>query len=364
MTAPARMLRRVLTAVAVALALLALPGAAAAAGRPTLVPLQDRAPAATAFADRVLEDAPARAAGSPGPTRSYDAGDGTMIPITVSGRLEGDPSLAAGYATFLGSLPHGRELARLRVWIVPSADVAADCGAADVEVLACYIAGARRMIVPGDGTEAPDGVTTSFVIAHEYGHHVAAFRSNAPFGALAFGPKRWASYERVCARTLAGRLFPGDEGEHYASNPGEGWAETFAHLVYPKVRWDYTPLLEPTAGSLAAARADVLDPWSGPRRRTFRGRFSPGGAVRKRFGLAVSLDGALEVRLSGPRRAQYDLRLVSDGHTLARSSARGSADRAGLRAACRSSRGAETLSLQVIRRSGSGPFRLTARYAG
>jgi hypothetical protein len=359
MTTLTRMTRSALALAA--LALLALPAAAQARATPRLVALEDRAPTATSFPDRVLRHAPASAAQA-GTTRSYDAGDGTMIPITVASTLGGDTSLAQTYATFLGSLPHGSELGRLRVRIVPASEVPSDCGAPGQDVLACYIAGARRMIVPGDMHQS-GGVTTSFVIAHEYGHHVAAYRSNAPFSALDFGPKRWASYEHVCARTLAGRLHPGDEGDHYAANPGEGWAETYAHLVYPRVRWFYTRLLKPDAGSLAAAREDVLDPWTGPTTKRFAGTL-PSGASKRSFRLKVSLDGALAIRLAGPKGAQYDLRLRSHGSSFAHTSARGSDDRLALRAACRTTSGTETVTIQVLRRSGSGPFRLSARYPG
>jgi hypothetical protein len=344
------------------LALLAVPAGAQARAKPRLVALEDRAPTTTRFSDRVLEHAPASAAEA-STTRSYDAGDGTMIPITVSSELGGDASPAQSYATFLGTLPHGAELAKLRVRIVPAKEVPSDCGAPGQDVLACYIAGARRMIVPGDQHSSSDGVTTSFVIAHEYGHHVAAYRSNAPFSALDFGPKRWSSYERVCSRTLRGKLYPGDEGDHYAANPGEGWAETFAHLVYPKVRWFYTPLLKPDAAALAAALQDVLDPWTGPVTKRFHGTIASGTAKRS-FRLKVALDGALSVKLSGPKGAQYDLRLRSSGDTFAHTSAKGSDDRISLRAACRTTSGPETVTIQVLRRSGSGPFRLTARYAG
>jgi hypothetical protein len=360
MTTLTRMTRFALAVAA--LALLAVPASAQARATPRLVALEDQAPTATSFPDRVLQRAPARAAQA-GTTSSYDAGDGTLIPITVSSALGGDASLAQTYATFLGSLPHGAELARLRVRIVPAAEVPADCGAPGQDILACYVAGVRRMIVPGDQHASSGGVTTSFVIAHEYGHHVAAYRSNAPFSALDFGPKRWSSYEHVCARTLAGKLYPGDEGNHYAANPGEGWAETYAHLVYPKVHWFYTRLLKPDAGALTAARADVLAPWTGPATKRFAGTL-PSGAAKQSFRLKVSLDGALAIRLAGPKGAQYDLRLRSHGSSFAHTSAKGSDDKLALRAACRTTSGPETVTIQVLRRSGSGPFRLTARYAG
>ena len=148
------------------------------------------------------------------------------------------------------------------------------------------------------------------------------------------------------------------------ANPGEAWAESYAHLTYPDVEWDFTRLLAPSVGSLAAARADVADPWSQGVTRTFRGGFGAGAATVRRFRFKVRLDGAMAVRLAGPAGAQYDLRLSAGGQRFARSRARGSQDRVTLRAACRTERGAETVTATVLRRSGSGPFRLTASYAG
>ena len=83
------------------------------------------------------------------------------------------------------------------------------------------------MDTPGGQIAAESGgATTSYVVAHEYGHHIAANCSDAPFPAIAYGPKYRASEELVCARTLAGRLAPGDEGSRYGSNPAEACAET------------------------------------------------------------------------------------------------------------------------------------------
>ncbi|HEY6696564.1 MAG TPA: hypothetical protein VI006_27170 [Solirubrobacteraceae bacterium] len=124
------------------------------------------------------------------------------------------------------------------------------------------------------------------------------------------GPKYWASEELVCARTLAGRLAPGDEGSRYGSNPGEAWAETYAQVSYPGVAWSVHPAARPTAASLAAARKDVLTPWTGPRTTTFRGALGP-SATRRSFRIRPHLDGEARFRLHGPARANYDLRISS-----------------------------------------------------
>ena len=57
----------------------------------------------------------------------------------------------------------------------------------------------------------------------------------APFGAAVdWGTERWASLENVCQGKRSGRLYPGDEGSHYFEDPGEAFAEAFAHLPLPR----------------------------------------------------------------------------------------------------------------------------------
>ena len=51
--------------------------------------------------------------------------------------------------------------------------------------------------------------------------------SNAPWDAIDWGPKRWASAANVCARVTRKEAYPGDEGSNYARNPGEAWAEVY-----------------------------------------------------------------------------------------------------------------------------------------
>jgi hypothetical protein len=315
------------------------------------------AAAAQPFKDRVITGAVAHASKIQGTTQRYPTADGLSITVTLASTYTGDPAVAQTYATYLGTLPHGPELADLRLVVVPSAEVDTACGGKPGDgILACYGDSDQTMIVPVD-QPADSTIPVNYVIAHEYGHHIAAHRSNAPLPALDFGPKRWASYELVCSRTIHGQLVPGDQGANYLSNPGEAWAETYAHLVFPDVPWRFTPLLKPTAGSLAAAASDVAQPWVQRTSTTFT------GTGTHTFKLPLTLDGAFTLQLSGPAKANYDLVLRSGAKTLTRTTRPDSRDRINYPVACRDRR-TETLSIMVIRRSGSGPFTLKASYAG
>ena len=72
------------------------------------------------------------------------------------------------------------------------------------------------------GETLPDGTTPEEVVRHEYGHHIALYRSNTPWRAIDWGPKHWASPADICARVARGEAFPGRRGRHYAQNPGRG----------------------------------------------------------------------------------------------------------------------------------------------
>ena len=322
------------------------------------------AASAEPFHDRVLTGKKtARAAqASQGSTQDYATADGTLIPVTLAPSYTGDPAIAQTYATFLGTLPHGPELASLRVTVVPSTEMASACGADEGDedadaILACYGAGDRTMIVPGDQAQGSD-YSVDYVIAHEYGHHIAAHRSNAPLQALDFGPKRWSSYELVCKNTEDGRLAPGDQSEYYRMNPGEAWAEAYARLTFPNQAWTFTPLLRPTQGSTLAVQADVLQPWDKRQTQTFT------GTGTRSFKLPITLDGAFTLQLDGPARTNYDIVVKSGNKVVDRTSKRNSSDRIHYRIACRDRR-TENLKITVVRRSGEpGPYTLTAKYAG
>jgi hypothetical protein len=215
------------------------------------------------------------------------------------------------------------------------------------------------MVVPGEQIE--EGLPTNYVVAHEYGHHIAHHRANPPFDALDYGPKRWASVKNVCHEALAGRLAPGDEGDLYRANPGEAWAETYAQLTYPLRQWRYSDLLRPTPAGNWAAALDVTQPWRPPRPQTFRGRLGPFDP-QDRVAFRLELDGPLRVRLDGPRAANFDLVVRAGGRVEGRTRAPASSDRVGWQAAC--VRNPETVSVTVRRRSGAGRYVLRVTSAG
>src|SRR3954451_4227834 len=316
------------------------------------------AASAEPFKDKVITGAIAHASKIDGTTHMYPTGDGSIsIPVTLASTYTGDPAVAQTYATFLGTLPHGPELASLKVIVVPSSEVATDCGGQPSDgILACYGSDDQTMIVPGDQAAGSD-ISVDYVITHEYGHHIADHRSNAPLAAIDFGPKRWSSYELVCSQTIKGKLAPGDEGENYRANPGEAWAETYARLVFPTEAWRFTSLLKPTSGSLLAAMPDVSQPWTSRVSTTFTGRGT------KTFRLPLTLDGAFTLQLRGPKSANYDIVVKSGGKVEDRTKKASSSDRIHYRIACRDRR-TETLAITVVRRSGSGSYTLKATYAG
>jgi hypothetical protein len=357
-----RMLRG--TLVLAVIAVLALPASALA--RPQAQPLRDVAPLGGLFKDRVLTSGSRVARASlAGTWRSYSLKDGSTVSAAISDRYANtlDTNVAKSYVDFLDSLEHGNELSSLRLFLAPPDEVQAECGGQD-GVLACYDSRTKVMVVPGQEPDTgASGVTASYVVAHEYGHHIAASRSNHPFRAFSFGPKYWASYERVCDRALHGLLAPGNEAQFYLSNPGEGWAETYAQLRYPQVDWQYNPIMKPDAGAFEAARKDVVTPWTANAAKVFRGTFGRFGSRTKRFTFDLNLDGALQVRLKGPRKANYNLVASSNGRSEGRTSNSGSRDSLNYEAACRED-AVEQVTVTVKRVSGTGPFTLRVSYAG
>ena len=338
------------------------------AGAATLAPLGDSASAtgsqrsAPRFRDRVIKRSPrARIAQN---SRVYVTPDGLPIQVTISSSYRDDANARAGaqsYVDFLASRVHGSELGRLRMFIGTQQEISEACGGSDV--LACYADSETRMYVPGDRPASNGLYTREYVLTHELGHHIAHFRRNDPFDAPAFGAKYWSSYKHVCSRVDGRQLFVNAGARHYLEDAGEGWADGYAHLHYPNVPWQYSPLMRPDAGTFAAIRRDVLQPWSGPRTRTFRGSLV-GGRRTASILLRQSLDGTVNLRLSGPRGADFQIDVLKGSRVLVRTRSAGSSDSfSGL--FCRSaSESTASLRLRVRRLTGAGSFALRIRYPG
>jgi hypothetical protein len=287
--------------------------------------------------------------------RTYLTASADAQPVAVFRSSAPDPAADQALVDFLGSLVHGRELGGLRVHVGAPTEINEICGGG--RVVACYAVGSSRMYVPD---RAVAGAPVEYVLAHEYGHHIASWRSNAPWDADAWGPKYWASTMRVCTYVRKRQLFPGNQGAHYLDDPGEGFADSYAHLSQPHVPWQFNALMAPTDAAFKAIRRDVLRPWTGPRTRTFHRRFGPGRRARS-FQLRLRLDGNVQVALRGRPglRAQVELR----GRNFATAETLGAARRGFGVEWCRR-QPMETVRVIVRRRAGAGPFALRVSWPG
>ena len=253
-----------------------------------------------------------------------DDGSGMTVAISVTEACEQscDAAEPQAIANFLGTLIHGSEMELLTVQLDAPFQIDYDCGyGAD----ACYYPGESKIVLSGDASPSTDGASREFVLAHEYGHHVANHRpSPAPFpAAIDWGPPHWATVESVCRRARAGTVFPGNEGAHYFSDPGEAFAESFARLRFPdaEVGWSYMPALKPDAAAFQAIREDTLEPWLGRSSFLLAGRVPPrqaGAAVRS---LRTPLDGEVSLRPTHVRR-RYRLSLLGPSGRVLRSTQR------------------------------------------
>jgi hypothetical protein len=277
---------------------------------------------------------------------SYPTGDhyGTYVQIQVSDSYPVDQALPQDWATYLGTLVHGRELAHLTLNLVPLSSVQSLCGA---QALACYDPQRQEIFAsPEDQLNSPPAKE---IVTHEYGHHLANNSSDAPWQALDYGTKRWSSYENICAKAAAGTASPGDEGSNYFQNSGEAFAESYRVLNLQKqgqtnISWEIVAQsFFPDATALALLEQDITTPWAGPTASTLHGSF--GSGVVRTFKVQTQLDGAFSAHLISPTKAKMRLALYN-GSTLVQSGTNIRYEICGQR----------TLTLKVERLSGGGTF--------
>jgi hypothetical protein len=309
---------------AFAVAALLLPASPAGAGARTqkLVRGSALAGAHGQVRDRiVLKPARAAQAALSGWGGTYLASTGDHVTVYSSLSYPVDDAVNQAYADFLAGLVHGSELSHVRTYFAPLAEVGSICGD---EADGCYFPDTQQLVAIGEDDQY---ATVEEVLTHEYGHHVARNRVNTPWEAIAWGTKRWASYENVCARSKAGTAFPGDEAENYLRNPGESFAESFLQLNearagLARTPWFYDPGFQPDDAALAAIEADVIQPWTAATTTTWSGRLARAGAAATRA-LATPLDGVLTLRLKAPAGSKLSLydthgKLVASSRTAVR----------------------------------------------
>jgi hypothetical protein len=295
-------------------ALLGAP-AAVAGGRPLESPTLRPGLGSLAGVTRLLASSPRHLSSASWWGGTYTVPDGQRISLYISTSYPQVDAIAQQWVSFFGGLPHGAELSAAKVYIAPLDEVAELCYSD--EVVGCY--GGQELVTVGDSGA---GYAPASIAAHEYGHHIAANRSNAPWQALDWGTKRWASAMGICTRVATGMAFPGDEGANYSLNPGEGFAESYRVLAETggaAVASDWPivdPSFRPTPDALAAVREDIFHPWTGPTSTTVRGKFlrrSRSWSTQ----LATPLDGDLRLRVTVAHGGADDVTLLSgDGRTV------------------------------------------------
>lgn len=241
----------------------------------------------------------------------YQAG-GMAIRIFASPKFEPNPVLDQAWAAFFAGLPQAGDAASMVVYFVTPPEMTAICSS---RAAACYSPSDNLMILTGDST-AVDNTPIEEVAAHEFAHHIANRRSNDPWRAVDWGPKRWATEAGICPGVLAKRFFPGNQGSRYAKDPGEGWAETYRVSAGGDASsWEIVDsVFFPRAGAREAALLDAREPWAGNTKQSWTTKVSGGAPPTRKFQIRTPLDGRFEVRSASSPGLNIDLFIrSSDG---------------------------------------------------
>jgi hypothetical protein len=292
---------------------------------------------------------------------TFTASTGEQVNINVSDSYPVDAARAQHWADFFASLLHGSELSAVHVYLAPLDEVQQFCGQA---ALACYSPNQDLLVAPGD--DPSSDLSAEAVVTHEYGHHVANNRSDAPWQAIDYGTKRWSSYMQVCAKTASGELFPGAEQDaRYQLNPGEGFAESYRVLNERRLGVVESPwqvvsqALYPDATALSLIEQDVLSPWTGPAQSSLSATLTKRAKART-LSVATPFDGTFRVTVRAAKGERVGVNLVtSSGTRVAHTVVTGTAARTLTTTVC----GSRTYSVKLSLTKGSGRARATVSKA-
>ena len=346
---------------AAAAALAASPSAAVARERLKTPLLADVGIASAPITDSILSTrATRRLAASATWGGTYTISTGEQVSIHVSDSYPVDNARAQRWADYLGSLVHGSEISTVQVYLAPLNEVQQYCGQ---EALACYSPNNRLLVAPGD--DPSSSLSAEAVVTHEYGHHVANSRSDAPWDAIDYGTKRWSSYVQVCSKAQTGSLFPGNEGDRYQLNPGEGFAESYRvlnqhRLGVPESSWQVvSQSLYPDATALSLIQQDVLTPWTGPSQTTLSASLTKRAKTRT-LSVATPLDGTFRVTIRASKGERIGVNLLtSTGTRVGHAVVTGTAARTLTTTVC----GSRTYGVQLNLAKGAGQARATVSKA-
>ena len=352
---------RLLVAAAAAAAAVALPAAAAATAKPRL---ESPRVAELARAEAIRDDVLARSvvrqlqATLADWGGRYTTAGGEAVTIRVSDSYPEDEAVVRRWVDYLGTLLHGPELSSVTVYLLRPDELERACGPG---ALACYSARESLIIAPGEDPEP--GTSAESVLAHEYGHHLAASRANPPWEAIDYGTKRWASYQDVCRGVRTGRLFSGAQQNprRYRLSAAEAFAESYRllnerRLGVPETPWQIVEdVLYPDPTSLALLQQDIVEPWRAATTTDARGSFTRRGTRTRTHTVATPLDGTLRVTLRTPRPLRLQLQLLAaDGSRVGQATVSG-----GARAVQTTVCGSRSYRLRVTRLAGAGAYRLS-----
>lgn len=279
---------------------------------------------------------------------------GMKVQIWTSPEFLPDAAAARSWANFLTALPQASDAEGLTVYFASESETASICGAG---IVACYQPSATLAVLPGS---RPAGAApVEEIAAHVFGHHIASQRSNYPWRAIEWGPKRWSTYQRVCQEPR-GRRPSSPRINTHRTGSSEGWAEAYRAVAGGRrSQWGAADKwFKPNLKARRLVLDDARRPWTGNADTVRSGSFEAGAGATQTYRLPTPLDGRIRLTLQAGINLDVTL-AVKNGdsqRTLGKDS--GASRQKRLVADSCGEAGFVTVVLRL--RAGSGSYRLMA----